>query len=180
MGLTGIIIALVAIGAMTGGAWWTGHEGAMESQKQHYEPIVARAQADKEVTLSQNKTLVDERAVVTERIRACNQATESAKADTGIAVAMMAKVLDESQKRVQQFAAIQARFDAAARTTTPVSHDLSCEAARATLVEYSDQAHILDALGLGGQIVTTPIPPKPTLTITAPPKSAIKTLPGAK
>jgi len=175
-----LIVGAIGLAAVAGGAYFTGTQNEAEKQKAYYEPKVARATADKDIALAKNKELIDERAKVTDAINQCNLATAAARADTAISIAMMDKLNKESQDRVRQFASIQARFDAAARTVSPVPRDLSCEAARATLAEYSDQAHILDAIGLG-KAVTTPFPAQPTLTISpgaakAPPKSAIKTL----
>lgn len=164
-----IAIALVAAATLGGGAWLTGHNSGVDSGKaaqlREDQPKLDKADEDVRALKRKNGQLEDERAAVKEDIRACNQATAAAKADTGIAVAMMAKLGDESRDRVKQFGDMQRRFEAAARTQTPVAKDLSCEAARATLAEYSGQAHILDALGLGGKVVTTPLPSQPALSI---------------
>lgn len=192
--MSGILILVIAlvVASLTGGAYLTGRNSGVESGKaDQYEedrPKIIKAEDDARELRKKNDTLVAEREGVKEQINFCNLATAAAKADTGIAMAMIAQVGEESRERVKKFGEMQRRFEAAARTQTPIARDLSCEAARTTLVEYTDQAKMLDVLGLGGKVVTTPLPAQPKLTIApsdplpptlkAPPKGAIK-LPGA-
>jgi hypothetical protein len=173
------IIALALAGAL-GGAYFTGHQNGIKEQTAVDEPVIAVARAERQTAIGANEGLQRDLVTIRGDVAACNAKVDSLKAGSDVAVAALGKIQAEAEERKRGYAAMLAKFQAGARPSVPVAADKQCEAARATLADLSGVMTALDALGLG-KAVTAPVAPKLTIEPTkAPPKSAIKTLPGVK
>jgi hypothetical protein len=162
------LIATVGLLAMLTGIYWTGHKSGTDGQKKIDEPLIAQAQADKQLAVQANQSLQRDLETVRGDVDTCNTRVAGLKADSDIAIATMDKIIKDSEARRKAYTEALARFNAAARPATPVRADLQCEAARAALGELSDQMKMLDALGLNSA-VTAPAAPRLTVTPTPTP-----------
>lgn len=179
MGATGILIALVAIGIAMAGATLKGIDIGVEREGKRLAPEIAQLKTEKANAQSANAGFAINEAGYKEQIRACNQRVDAVKADGEIAAALGAKEKSDAEKRADLFKARLAQFSAGVGKSTPV--DQQCEAVKKVILDAGTTMQAIDALGLGATVVTTPA--RQTITITPatpPPKSAIKTLPGAK
>jgi hypothetical protein len=177
--LYALLFGGLALAAVGGGAYFTGKKDGVEAQKMLDEPVIATARADRQTAIAANEGLQRDLVTIRDNVATCNLRVAAVKADSDIAVATMEKILGESEQRKRDYERIVNAFRAGARPTQAVAPDLQCAAAKATLVNYADTVSALEALGLPKQPGTLTI--QPTSPATRPlPKSAIKTLPGAK
>lgn len=153
-------LLLMGVLAVLSGAFLTGRNMGVESQKAEDMPIIQAARAEMAVAVQANEGLQRDLATITTTANACNEKVDQLKRDSDEAVANMNLIIKESDERKKIMQATLARFQLAARPTTPVAPNLQCEAARATLSELSDQMKALDALGLpksGDRVTVTPV-----------------------
>lgn len=167
----GYLLAIIAFIALLGGAAGIGASKATQKVKEHYEPLLATASAERQTAITENKRLGDKLKGVEIDINACNTNVATIKANSDQAIKDMKELKALSDANKAALNSILAKYKAgAANTSVPPS--LQCAEASRVLSDLSDT--MLDALGLS----TTIAPGRLSISPTAPPKSAIK-LPGA-
>ena len=155
-------ILLAGLLAALSGAFFTGRNQGIESQKATDTPLIQAAQAERAVAVQANEGLIRDLATIRHEVNACNDNVAQLKADSDQAIANMNLIIKESDERKRIMQTTLARFQAAARPATPVAPNLQCEAARSTLMQLSDEMKAIDALSLptsvqqGGRLVITP------------------------
>ena len=158
--LYGLLLAGVV--AVLSGAFLTGRNMGIESQKAEDMPVIQAARAEMAVAVQANEGLQRDLAKITTDVNSCNDKVGQLKKDSDEAVKNMDLIIKESDERKKIMQQTLARFQAAARPTTPVAPNLQCEAAKATLMQLSDEMKALDALGLPktDRVTVTPVRPK--------------------
>lgn len=175
--LIGGAIALAAVGS---GALLKGIDIGEARKDAELQPKITAAEKLAASAKSENAGFAINEAGYKEQIRACNQSVAAMKADDEITRAVQAKKDQETAARNAKFSAVLAQLASASGRSTPP--DQQCDAVKKVILDVGSQMQILDALGLAGkdQVTAPVVKPALSVTPTAPPKSAIKTLGGGK
>lgn len=175
--MSGLLIAIIAGGialaAVGSGALLKGIDIGEARKDAELQPKIVAAEKKAAEAQSANAGFAVNEAGYKEQIRACNQSVAALKADDEITRAVQAKKDKETDARNAKFSAVLAQLASASNRSTPP--DQQCDAVKKVILDVGTQMQILDALGLAGKDQLAPTV-KPALSITAPPKSAIKTL----
>lgn len=141
-------LAIIGLIAAVSGVWIHGRSTGIDEQKEIDRPTIQTLGAQKAGLEAANKRFVDDLNAVRGDIDQCNAKVQDLRAGSDEAIAALATIKAESEKRQKDYQRILSDYKtqmAAARALPP---DQQCTAAKTVLMNLSDNMRALDALGL--------------------------------